>query len=204
MLSTVIRSFGNWYQSQFGVPNFVKDIAYIKEDAPNQRVLSPDEYDKVCSSIQGQKLNIIQFFGNTGLRREEFRKLIWDNVSPDLKLLTVEGKGRKRRVIPLNATCKEILQRYQRFDGEPIPFVLRYKGRNGLTQFCQKLAKRIGIPSFGTHALRHYFATQLIKKGINIYLLSKILGHSSVKTTERIYLHLVPTDLLGTTDILDE
>lgn len=63
--------------------------------------------------------------------------------------------------------------------------------------------KHLGIPQFGVHAIRHYFATEMIKRGVNIYKLSKILGHNSVVTTQNIYVHLLPFDLLGETDILD-
>jgi len=44
----------------------------------------------------------------------------------------------------------------------------------------------------------------MIKRGVNIYKLSKILGHPSMQTTEQIYLHLMPVDLLGITDVLDD
>ncbi len=63
--------------------------------------------------------------------------------------------------------------------------------------------RKIGIKSFGAHADRHFFATQLIRKGVSIYKVSKILGHSSVQTTESTYVHLMPVDLLGITDVLD-
>lgn len=59
------------------------------------------------------------------------------------------------------------------------------------------------MKKFGSHAIRHFFATQLIRKGVSIYKVSKILGHSSVKITESCYIHLVPVDLLGITDVLD-
>jgi integrase len=199
---TVLRSFGNWYQSQFSVPNFTKDIVYIKEDPPNPRIISDKEYSKIISSTHGQDLDIILFLANTGLRRAEFRKVNWDNFNPDLTLLTIEGKGRKQRSIPLNSICREILHRYKRLLKEPPDFILRYRGRGGVTWLCKRIAKTIGIPRFGPHSLRHYFATQLLKKGISIYKVSKILGHSSVRTTERIYAHLVPTDLLGITESL--
>jgi integrase/recombinase XerD len=59
------------------------------------------------------------------------------------------------------------------------------------------------MKKFGSHAIRHYFATELIRKGVNIYKVSKILGHASIKITESIYVHLLPIDLLGITDVLD-
>jgi integrase len=43
----------------------------------------------------------------------------------------------------------------------------------------------------------------LIRKGISIFKVSKILGHASVQITESVYIHLLPADLLGITDVLD-
>ena len=59
------------------------------------------------------------------------------------------------------------------------------------------------MKKFGSHAIRHFFATELIRKGVSIYKVSRILGHAFVKTTESIYVHLMPIDLLGITDVLD-
>jgi integrase len=171
---TVFRSFGRWYHSQLNVQNFSLDVSFIKEDPPNRRILSDDEYELILKSVHGIQLDIILFLSNTGLRKTEFRTLKWVNISQDSKFITIVGKGRKRRVIPLNQTCKEILQRYKR-DTNPPEFTQRYKGRNGLTQFCEKLAKRIGIPSFGTHTFRHLFASRLINAGIPIPQVSQIL-----------------------------
>jgi integrase len=67
----------------------------------------------------------------------------------------------------------------------------------------QKNFRQNRYKNFGAHAVRHYFATQLIRKGVNIYKVSKILGHSSVQITESTYVHLMPVDLLGITDVLD-
>jgi integrase len=50
------------------------------------------------------------------------------------------------------------------------------------------------IPPFkgGPHKLRHSFASNFLAKKPDLYLLSKPLGHSSFKVTERCYAHLVP------------
>ena len=52
------------------------------------------------------------------------------------------------------------------------------------------------MKKFGSHAIRHFFATQLIRKGVSIYKVSKILGIPALKS-ESIYIHLMPIDLLG-------
>lgn len=47
------------------------------------------------------------------------------------------------------------------------------------------------------HRMRHTFATRYLQGGGDIYVLSKILGHSSVAVTEKVYAHLLAADLLS-------
>ena len=54
------------------------------------------------------------------------------------------------------------------------------------------------------HALRHYFGSELIRKGVPIAHVSKIMGHSSIATTERFYIHLLSSDLKDVTRVLDD
>lgn len=201
---TAIKSYCKWLADREGSKNPAKPIRMLKENEPNRRVLSEEEYEKVLSVAQGIDRDIISFLCNTGLRVSEFNSLKWENIAPDVKSLKVIGKGRKVRTVPLNSTCQEILLRYKvngNGDGKlPITRGTRFQ----VTQICTRLAKQANISKFGPHACRHRFATQLIRRGVSIYKVSKILGHASVKITEQTYIHLVPDDLLGETDILDD
>ena len=51
-----------------------------------------------------------------------------------------------------------------------------------------------GVPEFNIHALRHPHASNLNEAGVNIYMISKRLGHSSIRTTMDIYGHLIDTE----------
>ena len=116
-------------------------------------------------------------------------------------MATVLGKF---RIVPLNENCREVLRRYKRLpDNQPLQITQRYPGKESASWMLRRIARKIGIPRAGIHSVRHYFSTKMMMRGVNIYMLSKILGHSSVATTEEIYLHLAPVDLLGITDILD-
>jgi integrase len=53
-------------------------------------------------------------------------------------------------------------------------------------------AKRAGMPKLRVHDLRHTFASRWVLDGGDIFRLSKILGHSSVVITQRVYAHLIP------------
>ena len=114
------------------------------------------------------------------------------SFSNDLRTVTISGKGRKRRTIPVNQTARDVLP------------VLQPASRNALWLQCNRLACRAGVRSFGPHSLRHYFATQLLLLGVPIAKVSKLLGHRSIRTTERCYSHILPDDLANCTDVLDK
>lgn len=196
---TVIKSYAKWYASHFHVENQAKPIKMLKQDPPNQRVLSEREYVKVLAIAQGQDRDIIVFLGNTGLRLAEFISLKWANIDPDLKFLSVVGKGNKIRVIPLNDVCREILRRLPQDVETPI---FAHGSRYRVQRLCKRLAKKAGIPRFGPHSLRHRFATELMRQGVSIYKISKILGHASIAITEQIYIHFCQEDTFGITDCL--
>jgi integrase/recombinase XerD len=111
------------------------------------------------------------------------------------------GKGNKARTVPLNDICRDVLER-NRVD-DTFAFLQRWGSRSGHNALCRRLAGRASIEPFGPHALRHYFATRLIREGIPMKVVSLILGHSSIAMTEQIYCHIAPVDLIGITDRLD-
>lgn len=200
----IISSFCSWRQRRYGIENPVKSIPKIKIGKTTPRVLTNQEYETVVDFTEGIEKDILCFLGNTGIRRNEFRQLKWRNVPTNMKYIRIVGKGNKERIVPLNSTCREILQKYRRLnDDEPLQISARFSGIEGASFLCRKISKKTGVKKFGTHAIRHFFATELIRKGVSIYKVSKILGHSNVQITEQIYIHLLPQDLFGITDVLD-
>ncbi|MCK4998032.1 MAG: tyrosine-type recombinase/integrase, partial [Anaerohalosphaera sp.] len=154
-------------------------------------------------SVSGDTKDYFEFIANTGVRATEFCQISWSNISLDKKTLTVFGKGQKYRTIPLNETCLKIIARYK--DNEPTIFLSKNVStlsRHGLHKRCVAASKKAKIEQFGPHALRHYFATRLLLKGVNMKIVSMLLGHTSVKTTEKVYIHIMPDDLNGVTDII--
>ena len=66
------------------------------------------------------------------------------------------------------------------------------------------LLKNAGIDGeYGIHALRHTFASMLFAKGVDVKIVSKLLGHSTVKITYDIYVHLFEKDISHVTSVLD-
>lgn len=203
---TPIKSFCRYCSNLFNVTNPADKIKMLREDPPESRFLTAREVKLLLAEAKGEAYNRLAFLANTGLRASEIGTIRTKDVRPDS--FTVIGKGRKRRTIPLNATAKKILQAKISNSKPNIPiFMLKNSvtGVNRFTLYTQMtlLCQKAGIERAGPHALRHYFATQLLLKGVSVQIVSKILGHSSSRITEQIYSHILPKHLKGVTDCLD-
>jgi len=201
-----IKSFCAWLRDYGEIDIPTRKVKFLREDPPKQRVIDDEEYRKLLTSSKSRQADTITFLAHTGLRESEWRSLSWSNISPDMRFLRIIGKGRKRRVVPLSQTCRDILTKYK---PDSTPFHLSknffiYKTRGSLHRMLCTVAEGAHIAPLGSHALRHFFATKLYLAGVPLHLISKILGHSDTRMTERIYCHIWPEhDLLGLTDCLD-
>ena len=100
-------------------------------------------------------------------------------------IFTKSGKSGKR-LIKLNNQAQEILKRLDK--------IWDYKSHFVSHKF-KKEARRLGIPDIRFHDLRRTFGYNLIRQGRPIYEVSKLLGHSSVTTTERHYAPLLAVEI---------
>lgn len=149
----------------------------------------------------------------TGLRVSELVSLPVAAVRGDPRMILVQGKGDKERMVPLSGPAREALSAWltHRDAGEeatriagkpPSRYLFPGDGREGhLTrQYFHSLVKdaatRAGIsPARVTpHVLRHAFATHLLAHGADLRVIQTLLGHADVATTE-IYTHVLDEHL---------
>lgn len=194
---TAVKSFCRWASDHYDLPNPAK-MKMLNEEPPRRRVLSNEEYHKLLKVCSEQEANVLVFLANTGLRSTEFTSLKPSNVSHDKKYLTIYGKNRKERIIPLNPVCQKIIRK------STINLLKSFTHRNALYAFCKRLSIRADIPIAGPHSFRHFFASRLYDKGVPISFISELLGHSDIRTTQNIYIHFKSKHLLGVTDVLTE
>lgn len=144
----------------------------------------------------------------TGMRRGElfsFRvELVRENaiILDDHKTMDSNGE----RSVPLNKTAKTIIMdRISRYQLNPGDRVFAYS-KNAFSRLWKRMREELGYAhdtEFVVHATRHTFASRLAEKGASIYEVSKVLGHTTVATTER-YAHLFNHHLVKTVCLLDD
>jgi site-specific recombinase XerD len=138
---------------------------------------------------------IVKLILFAGLRVGEITQLRMSDVILDERkgsIIVREGKGSKRREIPLNAKARKALIEYleMRPDAEGYELFLSQRNEGVQSKTIQRavirFAKKAGIKNATPHILRHSFAKALIDSGVSLEKVAMLLGHSNLNTT-RIY-----------------
>jgi len=179
----VINICWNWGMKQGLITKAYKLEGDTKGESRN-RVISDSELKTLLDEIRDNRFNLfVRFAFYTGARSGEIRSISKENIYP--QHIVAYGKSGKR-LIKLNDQAKSII------DG--LDELWNYR-KDFVSHKFKKEARRLGIPDIRFHDLRRTFGYNLIRQGKPIYEVSKLLGHSSVTTTERHYAPLLTTDI---------
>jgi len=187
----------------------------IKRPRRNQKlpvVLSLEEVERLITSTLNLKHKaLLALAYSTGVRREEAQQLKPANIdSSRMQVHVTKAKGRKERYTILSKKALELLRVYYKAS-KPSVYLFESNQKKGgflsastLTKIVKNSAEKAGIQKkISFHTLRHTFATHLLEAGVNIKLIQKLLGHSSIKTT-MIYLHVANIEPGSITSPLDD
>lgn len=171
------------------------------------------EQDKLCKLIFSQPYSVgylaVGFMIETGLRSGELLALKWSDIQLQNKRMHVHAtivnpmygfaeyqdspkSKSSNRVIPLTpkaATILKILLNIRKTEWVFEQDGKRYTYRQ-LAYQTKKFCREAGVKFYGEHAFRHTFATNCYYKGIDVKILSRLMGHSSVQVTYNIYINL--------------
>lgn len=167
--------------------------------------LEREEQDRLFGEMEEDLRDLCLFLVNTGMRLGEATRLAWGDIDPrDGSALTWTKKGQGRRVrkrrVPLNSTAWAALSRQQlrreAYEDGPIFRDERGRpwGRASLYPKWAKACEASGVEGVRFHDLRHTFASRLVQQGVELHVVGKLLGHSSLQTTTR-YSHLAPSQM---------
>lgn len=150
---------------------------------------------------------MLELLYSTGMRVSELVSRDLANLDFDTGMLTVRGKGRKERMLPVGRPALEacskwlgpratLLQERAARGGTMDDAALFLNSRGGritarsVERIVKSYAERAGIAQIVTpHALRHSFATHLLEMGADLRSVQELLGHASLSTTQK-YTHL--------------
>lgn len=142
-------------------------------------------------------LTVTYLGARAGLRRAEIHNLMWKDIDFDRELLSVTPK---KDWHPKDYECRDIpmpldLIKHLKTLPKRGDYVVydKYGGRmsvDSYTAYYGREVKKCGLTG-NVHKLRHTYASHLVQNGVDLYTVSKLMGHSSIKTTE-IYAHLSP------------
>ena len=137
---------------------------------------------------------------DTGCRISEALNLRMSDIDFDNLLVTLDGKGRKQRVVPFSYELRKNLYRFSKsLKPESLLFATKMVtvwNRRNVLRDVKVLCKHLGFTAPGRtlHAFRHTFAVNYLRKGGSVFHLQKVLGHSTLEMTRR-YANLVTSDL---------
>lgn len=174
--------------------NPANGVKLKREPNAHIRFLSSDEIRLLESRLRGTSL-YPYFMGalHTGMRRGELCNVKWSHITFAMRDIFIpKSKSGKSRHIPMSDTLYALLKELYGSGKQDDERVFGTVYRSDVSRNFSALCKELGIKDFRFHDLRHTFASQLVMAGVNIFKVSKWLGHSTVMTTERYYAHLSP------------
>ena len=142
---------------------------------------------------------VFEILYQTGMRQAELRAIRDIDIDSNTKTIKVHGKRNKDRIIPIGVELLMMIDRYIMLRNAQFPdrnnlfLIVDNHGNETTSRFIYSLVHNIlkditTIEQKSPHVLRHTFATHLLNRGADIRAIQKMLGHSSLSSTQ-IYTH---------------
>jgi len=179
--------------------NPAKGISKLKELQREKSTFEPEELHRLIETIEQSEIKTLVWFGYyTGCRLSELLNLQWKDVDLKRNVITIRNKANfktktgKIRKIPISSRLLNVIEgilftcdeNYIFKTSTGKPYTKDYAG-----EIVRKAIRKAGLPHYlHFHCLRHTFITELLRKGVSIYFVSRLAGHSNISTTMT-YIH---------------
>lgn len=190
-----LKVFFSWLEQTGQIKyNPISNLKFKRPKVNTREPLSKKEITELFeSAINSKEIAILHLFYSCGLRRTEAENINTSDIHFSKNLLYVrEGKGAKRRVIPINEGIKKALENYYNKEREKISEDIFMFNRNKqrmkgdqYNRILKMILQRTEINKEITlHHLRHSIATHLLENGLSIEFVRDFLGHSHLEATQ--------------------
>lgn len=180
--------------------NPFKELKQLKNGNIRIRWMDEAEIDLLlskCDEVGDFSLKDLILVGvNTGFRKGNLERLTAKDIG-EVRITASKTKSGRPYDVPISPALQPVINKLiQRSPTGPL------LDTSGLDKRFRKVAKRAELylgranpENVTIHTLRHTFAALYLKRGGDIYKLSKLLGHSSIAITEKVYAHICPKEL---------
>lgn len=176
----------------------LETISSLKFYAEKQIPFSKEEMENVKKIMISEKKNIleeliIEVLYQTGIRKAELCGLLSGNINHTKNELKIIGKGNKERVIPISDSLSQKMMEYSQIrkplKNNEIWFFVNEKGKKLNEKFVYSVVNKYfsvvtSKKKKSPHILRHSFATHILDNGAEISKVKKLMGHSSLASTQ--------------------
>lgn len=209
-----LRVFFNWLDSDYVLKkNPMLKIRQMKANRQAKEYIQDEDFKRLISALDKSYFSehrdyvMIVLMLDSGMRLGECSCLMTENIDLCHKQIMLKAeitKGRKDRVVFFSSKTETILRRWFQFKDRYVEteyvFPVKSTGAhidvNCFETNFKHYLKRVGLKeTISPHCLRNNYAKRCLMNGMDIYTLSRILGHSSVSVTEQAYLDLTDEDL---------
>jgi integrase len=160
--------------------NYGASVKRLTDNTARDVTLSIKEVEKLADAATEQTRAAIWIALYTGCRRAEILSMCKADISGDaITIRASNTKTLKTRTIPIAQPLRPWLNY--------IPLQMNFEG---LKTGFRRAREKAGIPHVRFHDLRRSCGTIMVQSGVDIYVVSKLLGHSSIAVTQKHYAHL--------------
>ena len=209
-----LRVFFNWLEQEYVLQkNPMRRIRQLKENRKAKEYIDNEEFKRLTSQLDKSRFSehrdlvMIILMMDSGMRLGECSCLLVSDINLASRKIFLRAeitKGRQDRVVYFSSKTERILRQWlqfkDRYSESEYVFPVRKNGMHvkvrGFEGNFRNYLERANLnKGISPHCLRNNFAKRCLMSGMDIYTLSKILGHSSVTVTEKAYLDLNEDDL---------
>ena len=186
-LNALSRALSLAWESGDTDQDYSAQIRRLPENNVRERVLTLDEVQRLADHASESVRAGIWIGLYSGLRRSEIAGLRREHIDIPAGLLTIPAamtKSHRIRTVPIATPLRPWLER--------VPLGI---GVEGFKTGFVRAREKAGLLDVTIHDLRRSCGTFLIRAGVDLYVVSKILGHSSVTVTQQRYAHLATKQL---------
>jgi integrase/recombinase XerD len=197
-----------WRRAPMGLGRPLPAVSRLRVREPKRTIvpLSVDEVARFWSSFRTSRdLAIVGLMLLQGLRSQEVRDLNREDLFLPEAQIRVPGKGNKPRLLPLAPEAVQLLDHYLRLerpDAKTAPLFVSLKGRArgarmtaaGLRSLFRYHRQSTDVKRANPHRFRHTFASDMLRAGVSLPALMRLMGHAHIQTT-LIYVHVTPLEV---------